>query len=69
MGGNRMSLEINIVTENFMTNGDNESVKSVTVDIDGEQVKEYYSYPSTTEDSTIESEVETDLTNKGYTWS
>jgi len=36
--------------------------------INDKKIREWYSYPSTTDNSTIESEVEQDLAYKGYTW-
>jgi len=59
-----MSLDITISSEII----DLETIKKVTCEINGEKLRESYSYPNTTENSTIESEVETDLTDKGYTW-
>lgn len=63
-----MTLEVEITVENFMENGESESVKSVCAKINVVVIREYYTYPDSTSDSTIQSEVETDLTNKGYTW-
>ena len=48
--------------------GGTEDVKLVTCEINGAKITEEYSYPQSTADATIESEVEADLTAKGYTW-
>lgn len=64
-----MAISINITqVTNQDYDGVDETVKEVTVDIDGKRIKEYYSYSNTVEDTTIESEVQDDLTAKGYTW-
>jgi hypothetical protein len=64
-----MAITINI---NEITNqdydGNDETVKEVTVEIDGTLIKESYSYSNTIENAIIESEVQDDLTTKGYTW-
>ena len=64
-----MSIQINIneITEPDY-DGNDETIKEVTVEIDNVRIKEFYSYPQTTENATIESEVEADLTAKGYSW-
>lgn len=64
-----MALTINItqITEQDY-DGVNETIKEVNCDIDGVTLKEYYSYPTSTADTTINTEVEADLTAKGYTW-
>lgn len=59
-----MSLVINIEEETF----ESISWKNICCDIDGVCIKEYYSYEISVSDSTIQAEVEQDLTNKGYTW-
>ena len=59
-----MSLNIYITIEEY----DEESWKNVTCSINGEDIIEYYSYPFSTDNGVIESEVEQDLTNKGYIW-
>lgn len=48
--------------------GNPESFKQVEVKINGALISERYSYPTTTADATIDSEVQADLTAKGYTW-
>jgi len=47
---------------------DSETIKKVVCYINDKKIREWYSYPSTTDNSTIESEVEQDLAYKGYTW-
>ena len=44
-------------------------IKQVKVDIDGKQLPITYSFDGTKPDSEIQTEVEADLTSKGYTWS
>lgn len=61
-----------VLTINTVTNTDyddvNETVKEVCVAVDGTDIHEYYTYPDSTADATIQTEVEADLTAKGYTW-
>jgi len=65
----KMALTINITTETIEDyDGNEENIKAVTVEIDGEQIKESYSYANNIDDTTIESEVQDDLTAKGYSW-
>jgi len=59
-----MALQITITPETIGS----ENIKSVECHINNQDIGEYYSYPSTTDDATINSEVEADLTAKGYTW-
>lgn len=56
-----------LITVNVETDGE-ESWKEATCSIDGIKLNEEYSYDISTTDETIESEVEADLTTKGYTW-
>ena len=58
-----MSRDITIIEETI----DGDSVKSVNVNINGIDISEYYSYPVGTEDVVILSDVDADLTEKGYT--
>jgi len=44
------------------------SFTMVIIKINGEEIDEVYSFNPTVDDATIDAEVQTDLTNKGYTW-
>ena len=57
-----MTRTINIVSETVGV----EDIKSVSVDINGSDCGEYYSYPQSTDDVTINTEINTDLDAKGY---
>ena len=59
-----MTLVINIIPETI----EGEDIKKVDCHVDGIDIGEYYSYPDTTSDATINTEVEADLTAKVYTW-
>jgi len=59
-----MTLEIVIMEK---TIGE-DTVKVACTKIDGTCCGEAYTYPLETENSVIESEVEADLTAKGFTW-
>lgn len=64
-----MTLNITITeVTNQDYDGIDETVKEVTCEINGVKLKEYYCYENTVENATINSEVEADLTAKGYSW-
>jgi len=62
-------INITITQETIQDyDGVDENVKTVSVEIDGACIKETYSYDAGITDATIRSEIEADLTAKGYTW-
>ena len=64
-----MAINIVISTiEDEDYDGNIVSIKTVYVEINGKNIGEYYSYPTTTSNEDIETEVESDLTTKGYSW-
>jgi len=64
-----MALDIQItVVDDTDYDGNAVQVKEVHVLIDGKEINVDYSYDSAVADATIESEVQADLTDRGYTW-
>lgn len=53
---------------NLDYDGNMETVKEIDIHINGKKIDRYYSYPVSTSDETIETEVQADLISKGYTW-
>jgi len=64
-----MALDIQItLVDDTDYDGNAIQTKEVHALIDGVEIEVDYSYPSDTLDTTIETEVEADLTDRGYTW-
>lgn len=62
-----LNLTIEQITDEDY-DGNPETVKSVCAAIDSEELHEYYTFETTVSDADIQTQVETDLTEKGYTW-
>lgn len=57
-------IDIEIETETI----DEETVKVAYVSINGKQLREYFVYPSNTNNADIISDVQSKLVERGYTW-
>ena len=63
-----MSLVITVIVVEDDSTTPIEQWKEATCSINGEKIPEEYTYDIDATDATIETEVEADLSAKGYTW-